>query len=57
MPLTIAHPAAVIPLQRWLGTWAIPSALVIGSVAPDLAYVLPIGISRAADHSLAALSW
>ena len=38
MPLTIAHPAAVIPFARVRRGWAVPSALVIGSVAPDFAY-------------------
>jgi uncharacterized protein DUF4184 len=57
MPLTIAHPAAVIPLQRLLRQWAVPSALVVGSVAPDLAYILPIGVSRSASHSVGALLW
>src|SRR5262249_8729009 len=52
-----AHPAAVIPLQRLLRRWAVPSALVVGSVAPDLAYILPIGVSRSASHSPGALLW
>lgn len=57
MPLTIAHPAAVIPIQRVFQRWAVPSALVIGSLIPDLAYVLPIGVSRAESHSVGALFW
>ncbi|TWH75209.1 uncharacterized protein DUF4184 [Modestobacter roseus] len=35
MPFTLAHPAAVLPLLR---TPLAPSALVAGSVAPDLPY-------------------
>lgn len=57
MPFTFAHPAAVIPLPRVLGKFAVPSALVIGSVTPDLAYLLPLGVTRTASHSIAGLFW
>jgi|SRR5215470_1003243 len=57
MPFTLAHPAAVIPLARRLGRFAVPSALVIGSISPDLAYLLPMGVSRGGSHSLAGLFW
>src|SRR3982751_4122954 len=40
MPFTASHPAAVLPLIR-LGLP--PSALVIGSMGPDLPYFLPVG--------------
>jgi len=39
MPFTGSHPAAVLPLVRW----GLPgSALVMGSVAPDMPMMLPI---------------
>jgi hypothetical protein len=57
MPFTLAHPAAAIPLRRVLGSYAVPSALVIGSLAPDLSYFLPFRIPRGETHSLAALFW
>jgi Domain of unknown function (DUF4184) len=38
MPFTLSHPAAVLPLSRGP---LVASALVAGSVAPDLPYVLP----------------
>jgi hypothetical protein len=57
MPFTLAHPAAVIPVARPLGRLAVPSALVIGSIAPDLAYFLPLGVDRIESHSLAGLFW
>jgi len=57
MPFTLAHPAAVIPLQRVLGRAGVPSALVVGSMSPDLVYFLPLGIDRTASHSLAGLFW
>ncbi|MBT0770371.1 DUF4184 family protein [Kineosporia sp. J2-2] len=40
MPFTGSHPAAVLPLMR---TPLVPSALVIGSMTPDLVYYLPLG--------------
>jgi hypothetical protein len=57
MPFTIAHPAAVIPIHRYLPRWTVPSALVIGSITPDLAYLLPSKIPRAESHSFAGLFW
>ena len=48
MPLTPAHPAVVLPLQR-LG---LPlSALVAGAVAPDAPVYLPVGVSYSTTHS------
>jgi hypothetical protein len=48
MPLTPAHPLAVLPLQR-LG---LPlSALVSGAVAPDVPVYLPVGVGYATTHS------
>lgn len=55
MPLTFAHPAAAVPLAKPLGRWGVPSALVIGSMVPDLFYLLPL--PRASTHSLAGLFW
>ncbi|MFC5002005.1 DUF4184 family protein [Dactylosporangium cerinum] len=41
MPLTFpTHPAAVLPLKLWRPRWFDEIALVIGSMAPDLAYAL-----------------
>ncbi len=43
MPLTLAHPAAVLPLRRYLPL----SALVAGSLSPDFEYPLRLaGVSR-----------
>ncbi|BCY08973.1 DUF4184 family protein [Actinoplanes sp. L3-i22] len=50
MPFTGSHPAAILPFVRREGT--VPSALVIGSVVPDLPYYLPIPVSAGATHSL-----
>jgi hypothetical protein len=57
MPFTLAHPTAVIPIHRGLPRWTVPSALVIGSIAPDLAYLVPARIPRAESHSVAGLFW
>ena len=46
MPLTFAHPAAVLPGHRWLRRWIPFPALVIGSMSPDFEYFLrlePVG--------------
>jgi hypothetical protein len=55
MPFTLAHPAAVLPLHRRLGRWASLSSLVVGSLAPDFAYFLPLGIPGSFSHSLPGL--
>jgi hypothetical protein len=57
MPFTLAHPAAVIPLGRLLGGLGVMSALIIGSMTPDIAFMLPIGVSRSESHSLPGLFW
>ncbi len=49
VPFTGSHPAAVLPLLR-LGLPA--SALVIGSVAPDLPYYFDLPLTAAQTHSL-----
>ena len=45
MPFTFAHPAAVLPLRRRLKSLqTVP--LIVGSVAPDLPYYLPVRFNR-----------
>lgn len=56
MPYPFAHPAAVLPLARPMGRLAVPSALAIGSVVPDLWYFVPF-VSRVDSHGLAGLLW
>jgi hypothetical protein len=55
MPLTIAHPAAILPLRRWAHALGGISALAIGSVAPDIPYFVPLPVSRTLTHSPAGL--
>lgn len=57
MPFTFSHPAASVPLLRPLGRYGVLSALVIGSLMPDLGYILPFSITRDESHSLLGLLW
>jgi hypothetical protein len=57
VPVTIAHPIAAIPLRRPLGRLGVLSALVIGSVTPDLPLFLPLPLTRTPTHSLSGLFW
>lgn len=54
MPYPFAHPAAVLPLFGRMGRFAVPSALVIGSIAPDLWYLLP-HLERGDTHTIQGL--
>lgn len=48
MPLTISHPAAVIPLKKW----GLPlSALIIGSMMPDFEFFLRFSSDRVIGHT------
>lgn len=51
MPFTLAHPAAILPLRRRWPALSL-SALVIGSLVPDLPYYLPLPEMRMTTHSL-----
>lgn len=46
----------MLPLARPLGRFAVPSALAIGSIAPDLWYFVPL-VERPDSHGLAGLAW
>lgn len=52
MPFTASHPAAVLPL---LGRGLPASALVIGSVTPDLPYYLPMPFTGVQTHTLSSV--
>lgn len=52
MPFTFSHPAAAVPLA---GRRLVLSALVIGSMAPDFAYFLPVPFSRGFGHTVPGL--
>jgi hypothetical protein len=56
VPFTLSHPAAVLPLAR---RPLVPSALVAGSVAPDVFWFVPrlpgVGLSK--THELLSALW
>jgi hypothetical protein len=52
MPMTAAHPLAVLPLRRWrLDT----TCLVIGSMSPDFEYFLRVELVSTVSHTLPGL--
>jgi hypothetical protein len=57
MPFTFAHPAAVVPLAHFMGRYAVISALVVGSIVPDIAHIVPIDVARHESHSLTGIFW
>ena len=54
MPFTLSHVAAALPLRRMNMIW---SAVVIGSVAPDLPYVLGTTKYRMLGHDFPGVLW
>ena len=52
MPFTPSHVAAVLPFGK---TLLLPAALVIGSMAPDLFFYVPVPIGRNFTHSWQAV--
>jgi len=52
VPFTPSHAAAVLPLFRLARLGIVPSALVIGSMSPDIPYYVPLPVERAQSHSL-----
>ncbi|MEA5362693.1 DUF4184 family protein [Amycolatopsis sp., V23-08] len=56
MPFTLSHPAAVLPLLRGP---LVPSALVAGSVAPDVFWFVPRlpGVGLTKTHELTSVLW
>ena len=56
MPFTVSHVVAVIPLYKYLGRFGAFSALVIGSMVPDFAYMTPYLVHQRMDsHSLVGI--
>ncbi|MEC5385045.1 DUF4184 family protein [Uliginosibacterium sp. H3] len=53
MPFTVSHAAAVLPLRRYLPTLPL-TAMVIGSMVPDFAFLIP-HLDRHLSHSFAGL--
>lgn len=58
MPLTVpTHPVAVLPLKLWRPRWFDGVALVLGSIAPDVAYALDGYGVTIHSHQWHALLW
>lgn len=55
MPFTAAHPALILPLQRLHSKWLSTTGLIVGSIAPDFAYFLPLYKLSSLSHSLKGL--
>jgi len=55
MPFTVSHAAAVLPFKRLAGGRLPMAALMIGSMAPDFPYFMPIGLERVVTHNLSGL--
>lgn len=55
MPFTLSHPAAVLPFVRPAAHFRATSALVIGSMIPDLPYFVPWLRTPYGSHSLVGL--
>jgi hypothetical protein len=49
VPFTLSHAAAALPFRRW---HLVPSALVIGTFAPDFEYLLRLSPSGRFGHTL-----
>jgi Domain of unknown function (DUF4184) len=56
MPYAFAHPAAVVPVAKMLGRRAVPSALAIGSMIPDVWYLVPF-LDRRDTHDTLGVLW
>lgn len=57
MPFTLSHPAAALPFRSFLRSFGSASALVAGSMVPDLPYFVPLGIDGPESHSAAGILW
>lgn len=56
MPFTVSHVVAILPLYKYLGRFGVFSALVIGSMVPDFAYMTPYLVYQRMDsHSLVGI--
>jgi hypothetical protein len=55
MPFTISHAAAALPVSALSKSRLPLAALMIGSMAPDFSYLLPVEYNRLETHSLVGL--
>ncbi|MGV3656327.1 MAG: DUF4184 family protein [Chitinophagaceae bacterium] len=57
MPFTFSHPAIVLPLNLLPKKWVSLTALVIGSLMPDLEAYLRFSSQKSQSHTWSALFW
>lgn len=50
MPLSISHPAIVLPLCKFSKKWVSSTALIFGSISPDLEYLFHLLPKRTYGH-------
>lgn len=55
MPFTFSHPAIVLPLAGLNKKYVSPSALIMGSMAPDFEYFIRMRLKQVHGHSLAGV--
>lgn len=52
MPFTVSHSVAILPLQRYLRPYIIFSALIIGSMIPDIDHFIPLFYLNIFTHTI-----
>ena len=52
MPFTVSHIAAALPFRH---APLIPAAVVVGTMAPDIPYYVPLFVPQDLSHSLLGL--
>lgn len=57
MPFTFSHPAAVLPAKYLPEKWVSMSALVVGSITPDLEYFIRMKNLSLYSHTWLGLLW
>ena len=55
MPFTLAHPAVVLPFSGVVSRWGVLSALVVGTMVPDINFFVAGLTSRTYSHSIAGI--
>ncbi|WP_448698776.1 DUF4184 family protein [Mucilaginibacter sp. AW1-3] len=57
MPLTFAHPAAILPFSYLPKRWFSLTGLIIGSIVPDFEYFIRMKVLSVYSHTLPGLFW
>jgi hypothetical protein len=57
MPLTFAHPAAVLPAKYLPEKWVSMTGLIIGSITPDFEYFIRMKVESIYSHTWIGMFW